>query len=73
MDIAAEIKRVRQRSMLSQEEMARELGVSFATVNRWETGRAKPTYRTLRLIDDFCQKRGIESTISIISVKQAGG
>ncbi len=60
MNIATEIKRVRQSSMLSQEELARELGVSFATVNRWETGRAKPTYRTLRLIDEFCKKRNID-------------
>ena len=55
MEFSAEIKRVRQENMLSQEEMARELGVSFATVNRWETGKAKPTYRTLRLIDEFCK------------------
>jgi predicted ATPase/DNA-binding CsgD family transcriptional regulator len=27
---------------LSQEEFARRLGVSFATVNRWERGRSKP-------------------------------
>lgn len=73
MDISVEIKRVRQLSLLSQEEMARELGVSFATVNRWETGKAKPTYRTLRLIDDFCQKRGIESNIRKITVQENGG
>ena len=73
MEIATEIKRVRQLSMLSQEEMARELGVSFATVNRWETGKAKPTYRTLRLIDEFCQKRGINSNIASVMAQQNGG
>lgn len=59
MEFSMEIKKLRQQMMLSQEEMARELGVSFATVNRWETGKAKPTYRTLRLINDFCHKRGV--------------
>jgi transcriptional regulator with XRE-family HTH domain len=28
---------------LSQEQLARRLGVSFATVNRWERGRTRPT------------------------------
>ena len=65
MDFSAEIKRVRQNNMLSQEEMARELGVSFATVNRWETGKAKPTYRTLRLIDEFCKKRGVSFNVTL--------
>ena len=59
MEISTEIKRIRQSTMLSQEEFARELGVSFATVNRWETGRAKPTYRTLRLIDEYCKNHNI--------------
>lgn len=69
MDFSAEIKRVRQNNMLSQEEMARELGVSFATVNRWETGKAKPTYRTLRLIDEFCKKRGIAFNVTLSESK----
>jgi transcriptional regulator with XRE-family HTH domain len=59
--------------MLSQEEMARELGVSFATVNRWETGKAKPTYRTLRLIDEFCKKRGIAFNVTQANPKTDGG
>lgn len=64
MEISTEIKRIRQSTMLSQEEFARELGVSFATVNRWETGRAKPTYRTLRLIDEYCKKHNITFDVS---------
>ena len=64
MEISTEIKRIRQSTMLSQEEFARELGVSFATVNRWETGRAKPTYRTLRLIDEYCKNHNITFDVS---------
>ncbi|MBQ9167122.1 MAG: helix-turn-helix transcriptional regulator [Oscillospiraceae bacterium] len=64
MEISTEIKRIRQSAMLSQEELARELGVSFATVNRWETGRAKPTYRTLRLIDEYCKNHNISFDVN---------
>lgn len=28
---------------LSQEDLARKLGISFATVNRWENGKVRPS------------------------------
>lgn len=34
---------IRTRLHLSQEEMARLLGVSFVSVNRWERGHSTPT------------------------------
>ena len=37
-----EIKTTREKLGLTQKELADALGVSFATVNRWEKGRAKP-------------------------------
>jgi transcriptional regulator with XRE-family HTH domain len=40
---------VRTRLGLSQERMARLLGVSFASVNRWEAGHSSPTGPTLDL------------------------
>lgn len=64
MEISTEIKRIRQSTMLSQEEFARELGVSFATVNRWETGHSQPSYRTLRLIDEYCKNHNISFDVS---------
>ena len=36
------IKRVRLELGYSQQEFAAAIGVSFATVNRWENGKAKP-------------------------------
>lgn len=36
------IRALRRRLGLSQEGFARRLGVSFATVNRWENGRTAP-------------------------------
>ena len=44
MDIGAAIKEIRIKSLMSQNDFAHELGVSFSTVNRWEKGRAIPLY-----------------------------
>ena len=59
MDFCNEIRVIRQKCFLSQEAFAKELGVSFVTVNRWESGKAKPTYKTMKLIADFCKERKI--------------
>ena len=59
MSFSDDIRVIRQKCFLSQEAFAKELGVSFATVNRWESGKTKPTYRTMKLIDAFCKKNRI--------------
>lgn len=41
-DIASILRELRSRLHISQEELASRLEVSFATVNRWEGGKAKP-------------------------------
>ena len=38
-----QVKAVRKALNLSQEELAHALGVSFATVNRWENGKTNPS------------------------------
>ncbi|MDP8238067.1 MAG: helix-turn-helix transcriptional regulator [Candidatus Hatepunaea meridiana] len=50
------IKDLREQLGLSQEYLARELGVSFATVNRWENGQAKPSKLAKVQFDKFCIK-----------------
>ncbi len=42
MDSLAALLRIRQSQGLSQEQLASRLGVSFATVNRWEGGKSSP-------------------------------
>ena len=44
---------------MSQTAIAQELGVSYTTVNRWEMA----TYKTMKLIDDYCKEKGIEFDI----------
>lgn len=66
MGFCEDLKNIRQSRFLSQEAFAKELGVSFATVNRWESGRTKPTYKTMKLIDDFCKKNDVPFDIKQI-------
>lgn len=49
-----QVKKVRLQLKLSQEELAQCLGVSFATVNRWENGRTKPSKLALKQFATFC-------------------
>ena len=51
---------IRARLHLSQEALARELNVSFSTINRWEKGRSVPQRRYEVAIDEFCKKNSIE-------------
>ena len=55
------VREVRSQLGISQENLARELGVSFATVNRWENGRTRPMKLARAQFDSFCarmQRRG---------------
>jgi putative transcriptional regulator len=48
---------------LSQEQLARELGVSYVTVNRWESGRARISPAAAKRLEAFRQSiagRGLE-------------
>lgn len=64
MSLGNDIKLLRQRCLLSQQDFAKELGVSFATINRIESGKSKPTYKTMKLIDDYCKKNAINFDIT---------
>ena len=63
MSFAEDIKRIRLSAILTQEEFAKEVGVAFATVNRWETGKAKPTIKAMNLIDEYCKKNNIDFNV----------
>ena len=54
MSFAETIKIVRKKCLLSQSDFAKEIGVSFSTINRWENGKAIPKLCKLKLINNFC-------------------
>jgi predicted ATPase/DNA-binding NarL/FixJ family response regulator/transcriptional regulator with XRE-family HTH domain len=51
--VAARLRFLRGSLGLSQEQLARRLGVSFATVNRWESGRTQQSPRALVAIAEL--------------------
>lgn len=70
MSFGNDIKIIRKRSLMSQEAFAQALGVSFTTVNRWESGKCKPSYKTMKLINDYCTTNNIDFDISKELVKE---
>ena len=54
------VKTLRHRMILSQVEFAEKLGVSFASVNRWETGKHNPTIKIKRKLKPYFKKYKIE-------------
>jgi DNA-binding transcriptional regulator YiaG len=63
MSCAEEIKKIRQKSFLSQEAFARELCVSFSSVNRWESGKSKPNLSAMKKLMLFCQTHCFDFTV----------
>lgn len=51
---------IRKELILTQSELAEMLGVSFATVNRWEKGHHEPTTKQKRALKDLCKKKKIK-------------
>lgn len=54
------IKEIRQQLQWNQAKLAEELGVSFATVNRWERGHFAPSPVALRALKQLCRENGID-------------
>ncbi len=52
-DYPARVRDLRERLGLTQTRMAERIGVSFATVNRWENGQSRPTRLAWRRIADL--------------------
>ena len=59
MEFCSIVKQVRKELGLSQEQLARELSISFSTVNRWENGKSKPSQMAKELFFSFCKNKDI--------------
>jgi len=60
MNWALIVKKLRDKLLLTQTEFANLLGVSYATVNRWEKGHFEPTMAQKREIKMMYKKNKIE-------------
>ena len=54
------IKSIRTTLNISQEDLARDLGVSFATINRWENNKSQPSKLAKSAIKELCDKKNID-------------
>ena len=59
MSFAEKVKFVRMELKLSQEDLAHKLGVSFATVNRWENGNYNPSRLAKNTFENFCKTNNL--------------
>jgi len=59
-DISKVVKELRAILSLSQEELAAKLGVSFATVNRWENGKIVPGGKAIKAIQQLIEETGLD-------------
>ena len=59
MEFPEKVRFVRDKLNLSQEELARELNVSFSTINRWENEKTKPIKMAQSAFNAFCKSHGI--------------
>lgn len=60
MDYQRLVKELRVKLILSQQEFADLLNVSFASINRWETGKHEPTIKIKRKIVELCKTNNID-------------
>lgn len=59
MEFSDKVKYVRMKLELSQTALAKEMGVTYATISRWENGSRVPQMATLGKFYNFCERQGI--------------
>jgi len=59
---AATLRAIRTKLDLTQEQLAERLGVSFATVNRWEGGANMPQKAAREVISALAEEAGVETS-----------
>jgi len=57
------LKEIRLQMNITQEQFARELNVSFSTLNRWENGHTTPSRLAKMRILEFCNKQNVRADI----------
>ena len=56
---SVQIKKIRESLNKTQEEFATLIGVSFVTINRWESGEVKPSPIARRQLERIRKRHGI--------------
>jgi CheY-like chemotaxis protein/DNA-binding XRE family transcriptional regulator len=62
------VARIRSTAGITQEELARQLGVSFPTVNAWERGRSEPRHYHRASLDALAKAYGIIQGLTVLII-----
>lgn len=63
MTFAEILKSIRKQCKYTQEQFARELNISFSTINRWENGRSTPSILAKMQLLEYCKRKCIDEQI----------
>ena len=59
-NLSEKVKRLRKKKKWAQDDMAREIGVSLSTIQRWERQGGNPTRLARRELRKLFEESGIE-------------
>lgn len=59
---------IREKGRYTQEALARELGVSFATINAWERGRSIPRQTHVSSLETLASSLGIQTDLTVLAI-----
>jgi transcriptional regulator with XRE-family HTH domain len=60
MSLSKEITIIRKKGFCTQIEFAERIGVSYSTVNRWESGKMNPNVSAMKRLKAYCDALNIE-------------
>ncbi len=60
MTLSQKIKYIRAEKLLSQQEFADTIGVSYSTVSRWEREQRKPQAKAIGKLIIWCRNNGVD-------------
>lgn len=64
------LRNIRRELYITQEQMARDLDISYSTLNRWENGHHVPSRLARKQLIEYSKQKGITAEI-IKSLEQA--
>ena len=63
MNIDEILKSIRSELSISQETLARDLGVSFSSLNRWENKKSKPSRLAIKQLKDYASQNNVSREV----------
>ena len=63
MQLSVALRTIRQKSFMTQEQFAQEVGVTASTINRWEHGKAKPNLTAMKSLKSLCASYGLDYSL----------